>query len=110
MVAAIVLAAPLALLNIALSSFLIGLGIYLGSLWLKYVDTEASGHASKNVFIFSNISTLAIIIFYSLPLGFKGIDDVQVAARSSLIAKVEDAIRQMEGVTEHANKTASGQQ
>lgn len=43
--------APKLLLSTSISAFLIGLGVYIGSVWKRKLDNDAGVHSSKAIFI-----------------------------------------------------------
>lgn len=60
------ISAPQALLSVSLISLLVALGIYLGFIWTRDLDTNASGSDSRNVFIFYIIGLWLCFFIYSL--------------------------------------------
>ena len=72
--AAFLLSSPSLLLNISLGSFIMALGIYLGFVWTRNLDTQAGVHDSRDVFIFFAISVFTFVVVYYLPATFKTIE------------------------------------
>ncbi|OCL07308.1 hypothetical protein AOQ84DRAFT_377815 [Glonium stellatum] len=71
---ALVMIAPSSMINIALGAFLLGLGIYLGFLWTRHLDTQGGKNDSRDVFIIFIISTVIIIALYATPAAYKGLE------------------------------------
>lgn len=65
--AAILMSSPSMMINFALSSFLTGIGVYLGFVWKNDLDALASRSESRNVFICFLISLVFCSSFYGFP-------------------------------------------
>lgn len=71
---ALVMSAPSSMINVALGSFLLGLGVYLGFLWTQHLDTQGGRNDSRDVFIIFIVSTVIIIALYAAPAAYKGLE------------------------------------
>lgn len=71
---ALVMSAPSSMINIALGSFLLGLGVYLGFLWTRHLDTQGGRNDSRDVFIIFIVSTVIIIALYATPAAYKRLE------------------------------------
>ena len=71
---ALVMSAPSSMINVALGSFLLGLGVYLGFLWTRHLDTQGGRNDSRDVFIIFIVSTVIIIALYATPAAYKGLE------------------------------------
>jgi hypothetical protein len=69
--AVLVLGSASILLGMALSTYLLALGLYLLFIWTKSLDPLATQEDSRNVFIFYISATLVMLLFFSIPLGIK---------------------------------------
>jgi hypothetical protein len=56
--AVLMISCPKQLIRYALPAYMVGLGVYLGSLWHYQLDTEAGYNDSRNIFIVFLVSTL----------------------------------------------------
>jgi hypothetical protein len=65
--AAILMSSPSMMINYALLAFLTGIGVYLGFVWKKDLDTLANSLESRNVFICFLISLGFCYSFYAFP-------------------------------------------
>lgn len=72
LLAAQMLAAPSAMVNISLGSFLTGLAVYLYFIWVRKLDRDAGLHDSRDVFITFVICVSLFFGFYTIPVGVKG--------------------------------------
>ncbi|RDW71662.1 hypothetical protein BP5796_07696 [Coleophoma crateriformis] len=87
-----VLSAPGFMLDISLSTLLLALGIYLGFIWTRNLDTNAGLHDSRNVFIFYIVGVLSMIAIYSVPNALKDSEERHQKVRKEVI----DALDQIE--------------
>lgn len=71
---ALVMSAPSSMINVALGSFLLGLGVYLGFLWTRHLGTQGGRNDSRDVFIIFIVSTVIIIVLYAMPAAYKGLE------------------------------------
>jgi hypothetical protein len=62
----VTLSAPQGLLSASLGSLLIGLGVYLGSTWIRNLDDLAGSNDSKRVFIMYIVGLSVSVIVLSL--------------------------------------------
>jgi hypothetical protein len=69
--AVLVLGSASILLGMALSTYLLALGLYLLFIWTKNLDPLATQEDSRNVFIFYISATSVMLLFFSIPLGIK---------------------------------------
>jgi hypothetical protein len=70
---ALLLAAPSSMLNLALGSFVLALGIYLGLIWTENLDSAVK-HGTRDaraVFIFFITTSITMLGFHYIPLGRK---------------------------------------
>jgi hypothetical protein len=61
--AVLMISCPKQLLRYALPAYIVGLGVYLGSLWCYPPDTAAGRNDSRNIFIVFLISTLFCYLY-----------------------------------------------
>ena len=64
--AVLTMSAPSALLSAAVHSFIVGMGLYLGYVWTRNLDSEASGGDSQAVFITYVVSAFVCYFVYWL--------------------------------------------
>ena len=57
------ISAPSMLLSASLNSFLIGLGVYLGFVWTRNLDSDATSDGSRDVFI---VYITCLAVFYGV--------------------------------------------
>ena len=68
---ALVMSAPSSMISIAPGSFLLGLGVCLGFLWTRHLDTQGGRNDSRDVFI---IFIVIIIALYATPAAYKRLE------------------------------------
>jgi hypothetical protein len=73
--AAILMSSPSMMINYALGAFLTGIGVYLGFVWKKDLDTLAGSLESRNVFVCFLISLGFCYSFYVFPSLSKLLED-----------------------------------
>ena len=71
---AFLLQVPFTYMKLSLGSFVIGLTIYLGSVWTRNLDQEAGKNDSRNIFIVLLIVVVACIYFYVAPALYKSLE------------------------------------
>lgn len=76
--AAFILQAPFEYMDWSLTSFVLGLGIYLGFVWTRDLDQSAGPNDSRNVFIFFMVVVVSCLYFYGTPTYFKEIEALTV--------------------------------
>jgi hypothetical protein len=83
---ALLLIMPGLMLNISISTLLTALGLYIGFVWTRELDTAAGPHDWRNVFIFYIIGAVVMICFYFVPSALK---DDEIKSHMSLIRALE---------------------
>lgn len=91
----LVLSVPAFMLNISLSALLIALGIYLGFIWTRNLDTDAGLHDSRNVFIFYIVGVFSMIAVYFIPNALKNSEDRHQAVRKRILNLLEQVERKV---------------
>lgn len=89
----VVLSAPAFILNISLSALLIALGVYLGFIWTRNLDTDAGLHDSRNVLIFYVVGVFSMIAVYFVPNALKDSEDQHQAVRKRIVNLLEQVER-----------------
>lgn len=75
---AFILQAPFSYMQLSLGSFVLGLGIYLGFVWIKDLDQSAGPNDSRNIFIVFIVVVVFCIYFYVTPALYKEIEVLPV--------------------------------
>ena len=90
---AFLLNSPGGMINLSLGSFVLGLGVYLGFLWTRGLDTDAGPDDSRNNFIVYIASVLIIPCLYGIPSVLKNIEDEAMKSFSETPRRLENSGR-----------------
>lgn len=91
---AVIIRAPALLLNYSVGAFLIGLGIYLGSVATKNLNPTAGQGASRAVLIVFVVTTAVGILLYLIPTILKSLELAPVRRWDLLLVKKQEAAQQ----------------
>ena len=97
--AVLTISAPQALLSASLNSFLVGFGVYLGSVWKSSLDNDAGENNSRMVFISFIVSTTFCYGIYSL-------SGLAQSAQDPIQKMLEGMIFEMRRNLKEANKNS----
>src|SRR6266480_5044184 len=87
--AVMVMGIPAFILNVSLGALLAGLGAYLGSIWMRQLDTQAGPNDSRNVFIFYIVGMFTMIATYFIPIALKDDETKQQGVRKRILPKLD---------------------
>jgi hypothetical protein len=87
--AVLVMGIPAFMLNVSLGTLLAGLGVYLGFIWTRELDTQAGPNDSRNVFVFYIVGIFTIIATYFIPNALKDGETKKQAVRKRFLQKLE---------------------
>ena len=68
---AFILVVPFIFMNLSLGSFLLGLGVYLGFVWTRDLDSGAGKYDSRNIFILFLVVVTSCLYLYAGPAAYK---------------------------------------
>ncbi|KAF2497133.1 hypothetical protein BU16DRAFT_607991 [Lophium mytilinum] len=71
---ALVLLTPSFMIEIALSAFLLGLGVYLGCLWTRHLDNPGGSNDPRNIFIIYVLCVVIVISLWAMPSAYKSLE------------------------------------
>jgi hypothetical protein len=88
--AVLVMGIPAFMLNVSLGTLLVGLGVYLGFIWTRHLDTQAGPNDSRNVFVFYIVGIFTMIATYFIPNALKDGETEQQGVRKRILQKLEE--------------------
>ncbi|EAW25194.1 uncharacterized protein NFIA_106830 [Aspergillus fischeri NRRL 181] len=87
--AVLVMGIPAFMLNLSLGTLLVGLGVYLGFIWTRHLDTQSGPNDSRNVFVFYIVGIFTMIATYFIPNALKDRETEQQGVRKRILQKLE---------------------